>query len=169
MCGMRQHCSFLWWYLFAGRPDVAAVLGGAVGGPPGGAGGGPSGRLLPRSGRQLADIFLPLSPGYLLAKCAFLVWCMAPVQNNGANLIFTQVLPLPLPLPFPLSPSPVNNLIIPGGFPSIQEAPWQAGRACRTGPGHNQGQTPEAAPPPACPYQDWLVVMASTPRHAPGN
>merc|ERR1711890_198356 len=36
----------------------------------------------------LVDFF----PGYLLAKCAFLIWCMAPVQNNGANLIFSQVL-----------------------------------------------------------------------------
>merc|ERR1711890_132756 len=36
----------------------------------------------------LVDFF----PGYLLAKCVFLIWCMAPVQNNGANLIFTQCL-----------------------------------------------------------------------------
>ena len=41
---------------------MAAILGGAVSGPPGGAGGGPSGGLLPRSGRQLADIFLSLLP-----------------------------------------------------------------------------------------------------------
>jgi len=36
----------------------------------------------------LVDFF----PGYLLAKCAFLFWCMAPVQNNGANMIFSQVI-----------------------------------------------------------------------------
>ena len=28
---------------------------------------------------------------FLLAKCAFLVWCMAPSPNNGASFVFTQV------------------------------------------------------------------------------
>jgi len=40
----------------------------------------------------VVDPLVDFFPGYLLAKCAFLVWCMAPVQNNGANLIFSQVL-----------------------------------------------------------------------------
>ena len=35
----------------------------------------------------LVDYF----PGYLLAKCAFLVCCMAPFANNGVSFIFTQV------------------------------------------------------------------------------
>ena len=29
--------------------------------------------------------------GYLIAKCAFLIWCMAPIDENGSNLIFSQV------------------------------------------------------------------------------
>merc|ERR1712014_381317 len=40
----------------------------------------------------VVDPLVDFFPGYLLAKCAFLVWCMAPVQNNGANLIFTQII-----------------------------------------------------------------------------
>ena len=28
---------------------------------------------------------------YLLAKCVFLIWCMAPMEQNGSNLIFSQV------------------------------------------------------------------------------
>ena len=39
----------------------------------------------------VVDPLVDFFPGYLLAKCGFLVWCMAPVQNNGANLIFSQV------------------------------------------------------------------------------
>ena len=31
------------------------------------------------------------APGYLLAKMAFLAWCMAPIQENGSNVIFNQV------------------------------------------------------------------------------
>ena len=41
---------------------------------------------------MVVDPLVDFFPGYLLAKCAFLVWCMAPVQNNGANLIFSQVI-----------------------------------------------------------------------------
>merc|ERR1711990_614051 len=40
----------------------------------------------------VVDPLVDFFPGYLLAKCAFLVWCMAPIQNNGANLIFTQII-----------------------------------------------------------------------------
>ena len=40
----------------------------------------------------VVDPIVDFFPGYLLAKCAFLIWCMAPIQNNGANLIFTQVI-----------------------------------------------------------------------------
>ena len=39
----------------------------------------------------IIDPLVDFFPGYMLAKCAFLIWCMAPVQNNGANYIFTQV------------------------------------------------------------------------------
>eukprot|EP00090_Calanus_glacialis_P012171 TRINITY_DN20652_c0_g1_i1.p1 TRINITY_DN20652_c0_g1~~TRINITY_DN20652_c0_g1_i1.p1 ORF type:complete len:200 (-),score=75.21 TRINITY_DN20652_c0_g1_i1:44-604(-) len=41
------------------------------------------------------DLMVAWVPGYLIAKCAFLVWCMAPVQNNGSNIIFNMVV-LPL-------------------------------------------------------------------------
>ena len=37
------------------------------------------------------DLMVAWVPGYLIAKCAFLVWCMAPVQNNGSNIIFNMV------------------------------------------------------------------------------
>merc|ERR1712059_228375 len=39
----------------------------------------------------VVDPLVDFFPGYLLTKCAFLVWCMAPIENNGSNLIFTQV------------------------------------------------------------------------------
>jgi len=31
-------------------------------------------------------------PTYLVIKCLFLVWCMAPVAWNGSDIIFNQVL-----------------------------------------------------------------------------
>ena len=37
------------------------------------------------------DMMMAWMPGYLIAKCVFLVWCMAPVQNNGSNIIFNMV------------------------------------------------------------------------------
>ena len=37
------------------------------------------------------DIVMSWAPGYLLAKMAFLAWCMAPIQENGSNVIFNQV------------------------------------------------------------------------------
>merc|ERR1712141_899990 len=44
----------------------------------------------------LADPLInPLSysfPLYLVLKCSFLVWCMAPVKWNGSDLLFNQVL-----------------------------------------------------------------------------
>merc|ERR1711913_121315 len=44
----------------------------------------------------LADPLInPLSysfPVYLVLKCSFLVWCMAPVSWNGSDLLFNQVL-----------------------------------------------------------------------------
>ena len=30
-------------------------------------------------------------PTYLVLKCLFLVWCMAPVEWNGSDIIFNQV------------------------------------------------------------------------------
>ena len=45
----------------------------------------------------LADPLInPLSysfPVYLVLKCSFLVWCMAPVKWNGSDLLFNQVRP----------------------------------------------------------------------------
>ena len=37
------------------------------------------------------DIVMSWAPGYLLAKMAFLAWCMAPIQENDSNVIFNQV------------------------------------------------------------------------------
>ena len=37
------------------------------------------------------DLILSWLPGYLIAKCSFLVWCMAPIENNGSNIIFNTV------------------------------------------------------------------------------
>ena len=35
---------------------------------------------------------LPYSfPTYLVIKCAFLVWCMAPIEMNGSDVIFNNV------------------------------------------------------------------------------
>ena len=39
----------------------------------------------------VVDPMVDYFPGYLLAKCAFLMWCMAPMANHGANLILSQV------------------------------------------------------------------------------
>ena len=39
----------------------------------------------------VVDPMVDYFPGYLLAKCAFLLWCMAPLANHGANLILSQV------------------------------------------------------------------------------
>jgi len=41
------------------------------------------------------DVVMSWAPGYLLAKMAFLAWCMAPIHENGSNVIFNQVV-LPL-------------------------------------------------------------------------
>ena len=30
-------------------------------------------------------------PAYLILKCAFLAWCMAPVEWNGSDVIFNNV------------------------------------------------------------------------------
>ena len=30
-------------------------------------------------------------PTYLILKCAFLAWCMAPVEWNGSDVIFNNV------------------------------------------------------------------------------
>ena len=37
------------------------------------------------------DVVMSWAPGYLLAKMAFLAWCMAPIHENGSNVIFNQV------------------------------------------------------------------------------
>ena len=39
----------------------------------------------------VVDPLLDFLPGYLLGKCIFLVWCMAPTNKSGSNLVFTQV------------------------------------------------------------------------------
>jgi len=42
-----------------------------------------------------ADILAGWIPFYWLGKCLFLVWCMAPLESNGASIIYSKVL-LPL-------------------------------------------------------------------------
>lgn len=39
-----------------------------------------------------ADIFLSWFPFYYIGKGAFLVWCMAPMSNNGSVLIYTRII-----------------------------------------------------------------------------
>jgi len=39
-----------------------------------------------------ADIFLSWFPFYYIGKGAFLVWCMAPMANNGSVLIYTRII-----------------------------------------------------------------------------
>merc|ERR1711971_1369012 len=40
----------------------------------------------------VVDPLLDFLPGYLLGKCVFLVWCMAPSDKSGSNLVFTQII-----------------------------------------------------------------------------
>ena len=40
---------------------------------------------------QVADPLFDFFPGYLLGKCVFLVWCQAPSNHSGANMLFNQV------------------------------------------------------------------------------
>merc|ERR1712045_520339 len=40
----------------------------------------------------LVDPVLDFLPGYLLTKCVFLIWCMAPSNKSGSNLVFTQII-----------------------------------------------------------------------------
>jgi len=42
-----------------------------------------------------ADFIIGWVPFYWLCKCIFLVWCMAPMENNGAVIIYSKVI-LPL-------------------------------------------------------------------------
>ena len=41
---------------------------------------------------MVVDPLVDYFPVYLLAKCVFLIWCMAPSPNNGASFVFTQVI-----------------------------------------------------------------------------
>jgi len=36
------------------------------------------------------DLLVGWIPFYWLSKCAFLVWCMAPMEMNGSNMIYTK-------------------------------------------------------------------------------
>ncbi|XP_071772042.1 receptor expression-enhancing protein 6 [Centroberyx gerrardi] len=40
---------------------------------------------------SFSDIFLSWFPFYYAGKCLFLIWCMAPVQWNGSNLLYKRV------------------------------------------------------------------------------
>ncbi|XP_026196266.1 HVA22/TB2/DP1 family protein isoform X2 [Anabas testudineus] len=39
-----------------------------------------------------SDIFLFWFPFYYAGKCAFLIWCMAPVTWNGSEILYTRVI-----------------------------------------------------------------------------
>merc|ERR1712032_125203 len=39
-----------------------------------------------------ADFIAGWVPFYWLSKCLFLVWCMAPIEANGANVIYSKVI-----------------------------------------------------------------------------
>jgi len=39
-----------------------------------------------------SDILLSWFPLYWLAKCLLLLWCFAPVQWNGSNIIYNQII-----------------------------------------------------------------------------
>lgn len=39
-----------------------------------------------------SDIFLSWFPFYFLAKCIFLLWCMAPITNNGSRVIYLKLI-----------------------------------------------------------------------------
>ncbi|XP_064197059.1 receptor expression-enhancing protein 6-like isoform X1 [Anguilla rostrata] len=38
-----------------------------------------------------SDIFLFWFPFYYIAKCVFLLWCMAPVSWNGSNVVYHRL------------------------------------------------------------------------------
>ena len=68
------------------------------------------------------DPMVDYFPAYLLAKCAFLIWCMAPSPNNGASFVFTQVqskINTWMPL---ISNASVNLFQNVGCFSPLQEA-----------------------------------------------
>ncbi|XP_033107971.1 receptor expression-enhancing protein 5-like isoform X2 [Anneissia japonica] len=39
-----------------------------------------------------SDIFLSWFPFYYLFKMIFLIWCMAPISNNGANVLYHRII-----------------------------------------------------------------------------
>jgi len=38
------------------------------------------------------DLLLSWVPFYFLAKCAFLIWCMLPMANNGSMVIYHRLI-----------------------------------------------------------------------------
>jgi len=38
------------------------------------------------------DLLLSWVPFYFLAKCAFLIWCMLPMANNGSMIIYHRLI-----------------------------------------------------------------------------
>ena len=61
----------------------------------------------------MVDPLVDFFPGYLIGKCAFLIWCMAPLENNGVSFIFTQVT---------LSPTFLSNFSASDNISTFQEA-----------------------------------------------
>jgi hypothetical protein len=36
------------------------------------------------------DILVGWVPFYWLTKCLFMIWCMAPMENNGSEIIYSR-------------------------------------------------------------------------------
>jgi len=41
---------------------------------------------------SVSDIFISWMPFYWLGKCAFLVWCMSPMELNGSVLVYRNII-----------------------------------------------------------------------------
>ena len=39
---------------------------------------------------MMVDPMVDYFPFFLMAKCAVILWCMAPLENNGVSFVFTQ-------------------------------------------------------------------------------
>jgi len=54
-----------------------------------------------------SDILVGWIPFYWLSKCVFMVWCMAPIESNGAAIIYNRVI---LPIFYKHQPS-IDNMM----------------------------------------------------------
>jgi receptor expression-enhancing protein 5/6 len=54
-----------------------------------------------------SDILVGWVPFYWLSKCVFMIWCMAPIEANGATVIYSRVI---LPLFYKHQPT-IDNIM----------------------------------------------------------